>query len=377
MSRLANSRRIAYKYSMNAAKTDKELRYGWTTGACATAATKSALSALFGQDFLDPVTITLPKGQTPAFVLATENCIDGVATASIIKDAGDDPDVTHQARIISSVRHGKSGDGIKFFAGEGVGTVTREGLPLAIGEPAINPVPRQMMIDVCKQMCAEFDIALDIHITVSIENGEELAKYTMNGRLGILGGLSVLGTTGIVVPYSCSAWIASLHRGIDVARAAGETHVIASTGSTSEKAANAIYDLPDYALLDMGDFAGGVLKYLKKHPMDRLTIAGGFAKITKLAKGHMDLHSGRSSVDFIWLSEQLVHVGASADLVESCKNANTAMQVLTEAEKAGLQLADHVAKLAKDFANSVCGDGISIEVIIFDRKGNLVGRCDD
>ena len=354
----------------------EKLRYGWTTGACATAATKSALSALLGREFLDPVTITLPKGQTPSFALATEEVSEGAATASIIKDAGDDPDVTHQARIISTVKFGAIGQGITFSAGEGVGTVTREGLPIAVGNVAINPMPRQMMQEVVFELCGEAGIEPDLDITIGVENGEELAKYTMNGRLGIKGGLSILGTTGIVVPYSCAAWIASLHRGIDVCMAAGQDHVVASTGSTSEKAAAEIYLLPEYAFLDMGDFAGGVLKYLKKHPVSRLTLAGGFAKISKLAQGHMDLHSGRSSVDFMWLAERLDALGAPAKMIEDCKNANTAMQVLKMAEAENIPLANKVATLAKEFAKEVSGGAVEIEILIFDRAGNLAGKSD-
>ncbi|MEH6402143.1 MAG: cobalt-precorrin-5B (C(1))-methyltransferase [Sneathiella sp.] len=355
-------------------KKSEKLRYGWTTGACATAATKSALSALLGSGFLDPVTITLPKGQTPAFALATEENTGDTATASIIKDAGDDPDVTHLAKVISTVRRGPKGSGIVFRAGIGVGTVTRVGLPVEVGEPAINPMPREMIRGVVEEICEQAGVPSDVDVTIGIENGEELAKYTMNGRLGIKGGLSVLGTTGIVVPYSCAAWIASLHRGIDVARAAGQDHVIASTGSTSENAAQAIYSVPEYALLDMGDFAGGVLKYLKKNPVPKLTLAGGFAKITKLAQGNMDLHSGRSSVDFSWLSVRLKELNATGDLIQSCLKANTAMEVLGLAKDAGYPLADLVAKLARVHSISICGDQIEVEILIFDRKGILVGR---
>ena len=355
----------------------KELRYGWTTGACATAATKAALTAFFGGDFPDPVTITLPRGQTPAFVLATEEKGPDYARVSIIKDAGDDPDVTHLARIIVTVRKATAGQGIQFYAGDGVGTVTREGLPLGVGEPAINPVPRQMMQQVVSDVAAEFDKPTDIEIEVAVESGIELARHTMNGRLGILGGLSILGTTGIVVPYSCAAWIASIHRGIDVARAAGEVHLAASTGSTSEKAVAALYGLPETALLDMGDFAGGVLKYLRKHPVPRLTIAGGFAKMTKLAQGHMDLHSGRSSVDFAWLADQLRSLGADTQLVATTKAANTAMQVLEQARQAGLPLADHVARQAQSVAFDIAGKKTPVEVLIYDRKGNLAGRSND
>jgi len=355
----------------------QKLRYGWTTGACATAATKAALTAFFGGGFPDPVTITLPKGQQPAFALATEEVGEDFARASIIKDAGDDPDVTHQARIISTVRAGREGRGITFRAGEGVGTVTKAGLPIGVGEPAINPVPRQMMTEVARDVAAAFGKPGDIEIEIAVENGEELARHTMNGRLGILGGLSILGTTGIVVPYSCAAWIASIHRGIDVARAAGETHLAASTGSTSEKAVADLYRLPDSALLDMGDFAGGVLKYLRRHPVPRLSIAGGFAKMTKLAQGHMDLHSGRSSVDFRWLAEQMRELGAAANLMEQTKTANTAMQVLELARQAGLPLAEFIARKAQQKAVEIAGDGTEIEVLIYDRQGQLVGRSND
>jgi cobalt-precorrin-5B (C1)-methyltransferase len=355
----------------------KELRFGWTTGACATAATKAALTAFYIGDFPDPVSITLPKGQTPAFALATVEKGKKFASASIIKDAGDDPDVTHLARIIVTVRRSEAGSGVVFRAGEGVGTVTREGLPIPVGEPAINPVPRQMMQDVVMEIATQANQPPDIEIEVGIENGEELARSTMNSRLGIIGGLSVLGTTGIVVPYSCASWIASLHRGIDVARAAKETHLAASTGSTSEKAVAAHYNLPEVALLDMGDFAGGVLKYLRKNPVPRLTIAGGFAKITKLAKGHMDLHSGRSSVDFKWLSDQLAELGASEELALKTRTANTAMQVLEWAGQSDLPLANQVAQKARAVAFEVAGGETKIDVLIFDRKGQLVGRSND
>src|SRR5207302_4514656 len=188
--------------------------------------------------------------------------------------------------------------GIGFRAGEGVGTVTLPGLALAVGEPAINPAPRAMIADTLIDL-AEANGALspDLVVTISIPGGEALAERTMNARLGIVGGLSILGTTGIVVPYSCSSWIHAIHRGIDVARAAGLDHIAAATGATSERAVQALYALPEHALIDMGDFAGGTLKYLRRHPVPRLTLAGGFAKMAKLAQGHLDLHSSRSRVD--------------------------------------------------------------------------------
>ncbi|MGI9416112.1 MAG: cobalt-precorrin-5B (C(1))-methyltransferase, partial [Hyphomicrobiales bacterium] len=323
-----------------------KLKRGWTTGACATAATRAAYAALLTGRFEDPVTITLPKGETPAFALALEGKGEGWAQAGIVKDAGDDPDVTHGALVIATVRQGAAGTGVTFKAGEGVGMVTLPGLPVPAGEPAINPVPRRMMGAVIAELAQAHEDAGDVEIEISIPGGEALAAKTWNPRLGIEGGLSILGTTGIVHPFSCSAWIHSIHRGIDVARAEGLAHVAGSTGSTSEAAVQTLYGLPDHALLDMGDFAGGMLKYLRNHPVPRVTVAGGFGKLTKLGQGMLDLHSGRSQVDFDWLAERVAELGGSLELVDRAKSANTAAQVLQEAQADRVPLADLGAQKA-------------------------------
>jgi cobalt-precorrin-5B (C1)-methyltransferase len=351
------------------------LRRGWTTGACATAATRSALLALLGRGFEDPVTITLPGGQQPAFVLAHEARGDDFAEAGIIKDAGDDPDVTHGALIVARVEPGAPGSGVRFRAGKGVGTVTKPGLPLGVGEPAINPVPRSMMAGVVSAIADQAGVAADFTVTVSVPGGEGLAQKTWNPRLGIVGGLSILGTTGIVVPYSCSAWIHSIHRGIDVARAMGLTHLVGSTGDLSEKAARLRYGLPEEAYLDMGDFVGGLLKYLRTHPVERITIAGGFAKLCKLATGAMDLHSARSSLDPAYLAGLLAGMDGPEALVELAKTANTANEVLTMTRAAGLHLADVVAEEArKSAARILQNPAIEIGVLVVDRAGGIVGE---
>ncbi|MBK4721847.1 cobalt-precorrin-5B (C(1))-methyltransferase [Azospirillum sp. YIM DDC1] len=352
----------------------KALRRGWTTGTCATAAARAACGALFSGDFPDPVTVTLPGGQTPAFALAWTDRGDGWAAAGVVKDAGDDPDVTHGALIRARVSRAAPGQGVVFRAGEGVGTVTRPGLPVPVGEPAINPVPRAMIRQAVAEAAALAAEAPDIVVEVSVENGEALARRTMNPRLGILGGLSILGTTGIVVPYSCAAWIASIQRGVDVARAAGLSHVAACTGDTSEKAVVARYGLPEHALLDMGDFAGGTLKYLRRHPIPRLTLCGGFAKFGKLARGLLDLHSKRGSVDLDWLADRMAELGAAPDTVAEARAANTAAQVLAIAKEAGLPLADRVAALAQRTAlDTLDGAPVAVEVLVTDRQGNIVG----
>ena len=354
---------------------DRPLRRGWTTGACATAATAAAYEALLTGRFPDPVTITLPKGETPSFALATEQRGDGWARAGIVKDAGDDPDVTHQALIEVTVTRAPPGSGIRFRAGAGVGTVTLPGLPLPPGEPAINPVPRRMMTEAVRRLAADHRDGGDVAIEIAVPGGAEMAKRTWNPRLGIVGGLSILGTTGIVVPFSCSAWIHSIHRGVDVAIAAGLTHVAGCTGSTSEAAVQALYGLPEIALLDMGDFAGALLKYLRQHPVARLTIGGGFAKLVKLAQGQMDLHSGRSQVDRDSLAQWLQQLGADAALVARAAAANTALEVLRLAQAAALPLGDLVAAKACAVAQGIIAPAvITIDVVAVDRAGSVVGR---
>ncbi|MGP3983215.1 cobalt-precorrin-5B (C(1))-methyltransferase [Streptomyces sp. KR80] len=352
------------------------LRHGWTTGACATAAATAAYTALLSGEFPDPVTITLPKGQRPDFALAAEELGPDRAMAGVVKDAGDDPDVTHGALIRATVQSLPRGAGVVFRAGPGVGTVTRPGLPLPVGEPAVNPVPRQMMRDHIAEVASRYGGSGDVEIEISVDDGEEIARSTWNPRLGILGGLSILGTTGIVVPYSCSAWIDSIRRGIDVAHAAGRTHVAGCTGATSEKVAVAVHRLPEDALLDMGDFAGAVLRYLRRHPVPRLTIAGGFAKLSKLAAGHLDLHSSRSQVDKGFLAGLARRGGADEDLAAAVAAANTGLETVQLCAARGVPLGDLVAEEARATAlGELRGEPIAVDVICIDRSGTIVGRA--
>jgi cobalt-precorrin-5B (C1)-methyltransferase len=356
--------------------SDGPLRRGWTTGACATAAAAAAYEALLTGVFPDPVAIELPGGQRPAFALAVERRDAETATVGIVKDAGDDPDVTHGALVLVTVSAGPAGSGVAFRAGAGVGTVTLPGLPLPVGEPAINPAPRRMIRAAIVRVAAAHGGSGDAVVEVGVEDGEAIATKTWNGRLGIRGGLSILGTTGIVVPYSCSAWIASIRQGVDVARAAGHRHVIAATGDTSERAAQERYGLPESALLDMGDFAGAVLKHLARNPIPVLTIAGGFAKLSKLAAGHLDLHSGRSQVDLDRLAGSALDAGGDPPLADAIRAANTGLHALELAEAAGVALGDRVADDARSVALGVLGGApVAVEVLVFDRAGRLVGAA--
>jgi cobalt-precorrin-5B (C1)-methyltransferase len=346
---------------------EQALKRGWTTGSCATAAAKAAFLAMTGRPVDGFVSIMLPNGNETAFALAEQ----GAASAAVIKDAGDDPDVTHGALVRVSIEPLEAGSGVHFAAGEGVGTVTKPGLPLPPGEPAINPGPRSMIIGNLKE--ANGGIEPDCRVTISIPGGEEIAKRTLNGRLGIVGGLSILGTTGIVVPFSCAAWIHSIHRGIDVARGEGLAHIAGATGATSEAAIQKLFGLPETALIDMGDFVGGMLKYLRRHPVPCVTIAGGPAKMSKLAQGLLDLHSRSGSLDLGFVARLALENGADPQLSAAIAKANSGLHAFELAKEARFDLAKFIAQAAQaSAAKAVAGSGMTINIVIFDRQGELL-----
>lgn len=375
------------------AEQPKALRTGLTTGSCATACAVASAIVLLrkslpnkelpqdvsidsGTDNSAPhrVSITLPKGKTVELDVVTQQLTQHSATASTVKDAGDDPDVTHGAtlRVLLTLQTSKD---IDFVAGEGVGTVTREGLLLPIGEPAINPVPRQMIRNNLKSVAEICQYSGGFVVTISVENGLALAKKTMNPRLGIVGGISILGTTGIVRPFSCAAWIASIYQGIDVAKANAVGHIAASTGNSSEQAIKDKYQLDDIALIEMGDFAGAVLKHMRKTPVNKLSICGGFGKITKLANGHMDLNSRVSKIDFAHIAEVAKNAGADTEVAEKILQANTSIEALQICQQADIDLANTMCDLALKKAMSIVPESVAVEVYAINRQGHFIGHA--
>ncbi|PMS21609.1 cobalt-precorrin-5B (C(1))-methyltransferase [Trinickia dabaoshanensis] len=355
----------------------RPLRSGYTTGSCATATSLAAARLLLTGESSDVAEIVLPKGQhvpMPLVFCRFVNGTDGAAgaQAGTIKDAGDDPDVTHGALVFARVEL-SAAPGVRFYAGRGVGTVTRAGLTLPVGEPAINPVPRRMMHDHLTALANEQGYSGGFDVTIGVENGEALALKTMNPRLGIVGGLSILGTTGIVRPFSCSAYIASIHQGIDVARANGYSHVVACTGNASEDAMRAHYALPDIALIEMGDFVGAVLKHMRRAPVAKLSLCGGFGKFSKLAAGHLDLHSAHSSIDLPLLAQWAAEAGAGESLQAEIKAANTSQEALALATKQGIALGDLVCRHAREVARGIVPPEVEVEVFAIDRQGRFVG----
>jgi len=356
------------------AEEKKPLRSGLTTGTCATACCVAASELLFGGQAPQRVSVTLPKGREVSLDIESCEVVGDSVRAATIKDAGDDPDVTHGATVFVKLSRSPE-PGVRFHAGPGVGTVTLGGLALAVGEPAINDTPRRMMCEHLERQAQRLAYAGGFEVSVGVVDGEALAQKTMNPRLGILGGLSILGTTGIVRPYSCAAWIASIHQGIDVASANGVEHIAATTGNTSEAAIKAHYGMNEMALIEMGDFAGAVLKHLKKVPVDRLSICGGFGKLTKLANGHMDLNSRASSIDFSQMAELARELGADDALGSKILGANTSMEVLQMCRAAGIDIADLICTRARAAAARVVPRQVDVEIWAIDRKGAVVGHA--
>jgi cobalt-precorrin-5B (C1)-methyltransferase len=352
------------------ARSRDNLRSGFTTGACAAAATKGALSALVHQCELREAAIRLPDGQVVRFVLHSCGFSDRQGWASVIKDAGDDPDVTHGAEICSRVTWNTRG-GVHFLKGDGVGLVTKKGLPVPPGEPAINPVPRAMIGESVAEVLAEVG-AVDsgVDVGISVPGGEALARKTFNPRLGIIGGISILGTTGIVVPYSTEAWLASVIQGIDVAVAQDCFHLIMVVGASGERFARHLFDLPDVAYIQIGPFFGAALRHAAGVGVKRVSLLAMAGKLAKFAAGNESVHSQDSTQDFGFLAAIARATGADENQVQLVLASNTAQEASDLLDGA---FHDLVCRRAWEFARSLSAATFDIDVYLTDRNGTVRG----
>ncbi|GAC90159.1 cobalt-precorrin-6A synthase [Anoxybacillus flavithermus NBRC 109594] len=353
----------------------EKLREGYTTGACATAATKAALCALITGVKQTEATIMLPIGREVTFAIVSCEMEEERASATVIKDGGDDPDVTHGASIVATVSWAK--EGIHIDGGEGVGRATKPGLPIPVGEAAINPVPRQMMMDVANELMTKYGIKRGVRIIISVPNGEEIAKKTLNGRLGIVGGISILGTRGIVVPFSTSAYRASIVRALEVAVACGCDHVVVTTGGRSETYAMKQYPhLKEEAFIEMGDFVGFTLKQCKRLGIQTVSLVGMMGKFSKVAQGVMMVHSKSAPVDFQFLADVAKQAGAPTPLIEAVKQANTASQVGDMMYEAGyLSFFDLLCDYCCQHALREVNGGLTVETTLYTLKGQCLGKA--
>jgi cobalt-precorrin-5B (C1)-methyltransferase len=311
------------------------MRTGYTTGSNAAAAAKAATIALLSKQWPEQVTITLPIGETATMTpvqlaLSAEN-----AFCCMVKDAGDDPDVTHGALICACVRR-VAAPGIHLEGGEGVGRVTLRGLGLEIGGPAINPVPRQQITanvtDAVQEALVEGADFLKQHgleVIISVPNGSLLARQTLNPRLGIINGISILGTTGKVFPYSTESWRACVVQAVQVAASNGSDTVVLATGGRSEHAAQRLFPtLPDVAFVEMSTFTVDALRTCILCGVRAAVLVGMVAKLVKTAQGHLETPVALNQVDFHFLVNVCRETGAPADLVSAVAAANTARHFL-------------------------------------------------
>ncbi len=352
------------------------LRTGYTTGSCAAAAAKAATLALQQQKPVETVTIWLPIHRTATFQPINWRITPEEAHCGIIKDAGDDPDVTHGAEICATVTW-REEPGIEIRGGIGVGTVTKPGLGLEVGGPAINRVPRRMIIYSVEEALASSSLSRGVCVTISVPNGEELAKKTTNPRLGILGGISILGTTGIVKPYSTASWRASVIQAINVAAANGCQEIVLSTGSSSEKFAQQLRpDLPEMAFIDMGIFTGDALKASVRNKLARVTLCGMIGKLSKIAQGHFQTHVAGNQVDLGFLADIAEQCGAPESVLMEIRRGNTARHFME------IALAHSLKEVFPLICRRVCQQcfdyikgQIAVEVILFDFDGKVLGHA--
>jgi cobalt-precorrin-5B (C1)-methyltransferase len=357
----------------DAAWRKSDLREGYTTSACAVAAATAATRALLTGQTLDAVTVDLPSEKGVTFPLERCEAAGGSVTCGVIKDAGDDPDVTDGVEVQATVTWAAE-PGITLKGGDGVGRVTKPGLPVPVGEAAINPVPRRM---ITAAVADEAGAALDgrgLAVTIRVPGGEEVAKETMNPRLGIVGGISILGTSGIVKPFSTSAYRASIYIELKMARHNGVDHAVLTTGKRSEAYAAERYPhLPQYAFVQVGDHIDYGLKQARRLGFERVTVSSMVGKISKLAQGRMQTHVGQGEVDFDFLAEVAAGLGADDALCGRIREANTAHHVQVMCGQAGLVgLEERLAAMSADAASAFIGGAVDVEVLLWHIKGNLL-----
>jgi len=353
----------------------KKLRSGFSTGACAAAAAKAATVVLLGGREIDRVEIPFPTGNRHGFEL--HSCVrqDSQVRVSVIKDAGDDPDVTNGAEIIAIVQEqepGVSEELIIIEGGPGVGKVTKPGLPIVVGEPAINPVPRKMIRGAVGEAMEEAgDNHIPLVVTICVTDGELLAEKTLNHRLGIIGGLSILGTTGIVRPVSAKAWTDTIDASMKVARAAGLSEVIISTGRTSEAAVQKMLNLPEEAQVMMGDYLAYALKGARRHGFGKIYLAGMWAKVLKCALGIPQTHVRHGALEVQHAADLLQELGLERETADVMATANTAREIFLRLKEAGRDdLVRAVCVRAREYAMK--RSGLAVEVYLVTSEDGVV-----
>ena len=364
------------------------MRTGYTTGACAAAAAKAATHALLTGDPIREVTIRLPIGKDAIFQLnrceIDRNGAASSATCSVIKDGGDDPDVTSGAEICARVwQDGDSvvsgENGVSLLGGEGVGTVTKPGTGIPVGDPSITRVPRRLITQSVQEAAASLDSASSFIAEISVPGGREIAKKTDNPRLGIVDGISILGTTGVVQPFSTAAWRASVNVSIDVAAANDIPHMVITTGTQSENFAKRVMELPDMSYVNVGIFTGAALKRCAQRGIPRATLVGMIGKFSKIAQGYFVTHVAGNKVDPVFLASLAAERGAPQDVQAEMRDAASGRHFQEIALERNLMpvfdlVCERVCEEAHKFLDDNADDLI-VDAICFDFEGAILGKA--
>ena len=369
-------------YSRKTVRRSGGMRTGYTTGSCAAAAAKAATLTLLTNQSVSEVTIHLPVGRD--VTLAIHRCEwvgDDRVICSVIKDGGDDPDVTHGAEICVTVSRNPELAGLRITRGPGVGLVTRPGTGIEVGEPAVTRVPRRMMAESVSEAAQSQGLPADTGFIaeVSVTDGEAIAEKTTNSRLGVLGGISILGSTGIVQPFSTAAWRASVHLAVDVAATNGLSHLVLSTGTRSEEFSRHCLDLPDMAYIEVGIFSGPSLKRCVMRKIERATHVGMVGKFSKMAMGYFVTHVAGNRVDTEFLAKLAAQCGASAEVQQEIRQASSARHFQEIAQANGLLAVFPImCQMVCDESHKLLGDdadSLIVDAMCFDFEGALLGHA--
>jgi cobalt-precorrin-5B (C1)-methyltransferase len=353
----------------------EKLRTGYTTGTSATAAAKAALLSIINQTKIENIDVKLPKGSFIKIPIHLCQFDKNRAKCSVIKDGGDDPDVTHGAEIVVELSFTDNINEIEIDGGEGVGIVTKPGLGLELNKAAINPVPKKMIKENLREIIDKYLVKKGIKVIISVPKGKELGPKTDNPRIGILNGISILGTSGIVIPFSTASYAASIRQNIDVAIAMGDYTVVLTTGGRSEDFAKKIIDLPEHCFVQMGDFSGYTIQQCARKEIKKAYVVGFIGKLAKMAAGVKQTHVKGSKVDMNFLAELAKKCNANKTTIESIKKANTARHV------SEIIIENNV----KGFFEEICNETyrhmrkhseekVPLDVILFDFDGNILAR---
>lgn len=356
-----------------------ELKTGYTTGTCATAATKAALTALLTKEIQTETSITLPNGEWVKIPINSTVFKENSVTCSVIKDSGDDPDVTNGLEILSTVNLNSNIRGVKFLEGEGVGIVTLPGLGLEIGDPAINATPRKMIKrEVYKVMrhnqdkLPDHNLKIGIDVTISVPQGKEIAKRTFNPKLGIVDGISIIGTSGIVKPFSSEAFIRSIRREMQVAKAIGCNHVIINSGAKSERFVKQIYpELPNQAFIHYGNFIGETIKIASDLDISKVTMGIMIGKAVKLAEGSLDTHSKKVVMNKDFLVSIANEVGCSQNTIDSIATMTLARQLWDIIPQSEIKFFDILLQKCYNTTAFLLPKG-ELNILLIDENGNII-----